>query len=78
MISSSMLSRPDSVAFTSKGLKRPGSGGRIHREVGHALNGDFPVVLGATLFASLVFIVSTLGVDVINRLRDPAAATTVH
>ncbi|MGH3642086.1 MAG: ABC transporter permease, partial [Mycobacterium sp.] len=36
-----------------------------------ALNGDFPVVLGATLFASLVFIVSTLGVDVINRLRDP-------
>jgi peptide/nickel transport system permease protein len=43
-----------------------------------ALNGDFPVVLGATLFASLVFIVSTLVVDIVNRLRDPAAGTALR
>ncbi len=37
-----------------------------------ALSGDFPVVIGTTLFASTVFIVSTLTVDIVTRLRDPA------
>ncbi len=38
-----------------------------------ALSGDFPVVIGTTLFASVVFILSTLLVDIITRVRDPAA-----
>lgn len=39
-----------------------------------ALNADYPVVIGTTIFASIVFIVSTLTVDIITRLRDPARA----
>jgi peptide/nickel transport system permease protein len=42
-----------------------------------ALNGDYPVVIGTTLFASFIFILSTLIVDVITRLRDPASATVL-
>jgi peptide/nickel transport system permease protein len=42
-----------------------------------ALNGDFPVVLGATVFASVVFIASALAVDIITRWRDPAAETAL-
>lgn len=37
-----------------------------------ALSGDFPVVIGTTLFASVVFILCTLAVDLVAWLRDPA------
>lgn len=37
-----------------------------------ALDGDFPLVIGTTIFASSVFIVSTLAADLIARWRDPA------
>lgn len=40
-----------------------------------ALSGDYPVVIGTTLFASVVFILSTLAVDVVTRLRDHASTT---
>ena len=36
-----------------------------------ALTGDYPVVIGTTLFASIVFILANFAVDVITRLRDP-------
>ncbi|WP_069263992.1 ABC transporter permease [Paraburkholderia nodosa] len=39
-----------------------------------ALDGDFPVVIGTTIFAAFVFVVCTLAVDLIVRWRDPASA----
>jgi len=36
-----------------------------------ALTGDYPVVIGTTLFASIVFILANFAVDVVTRLRDP-------
>ncbi len=45
--------------------------------INSAQNGDFPVVLATTVFASFVFIVSTLVVDVITHLRDPASSTVL-
>ncbi|GGO22688.1 peptide ABC transporter permease [Microbispora rosea subsp. aerata] len=38
-----------------------------------ALGGDFPVVIGTTILAAAIFVVSTFAVDVVTRLRDPAA-----
>lgn len=40
-----------------------------------AVGGDFPVVIGTTILAAAVFVVSTFVVDVVTRLRDPAGAT---
>ncbi|NTI78714.1 ABC transporter permease [Rhizobium rhizogenes] len=37
-----------------------------------ALDGDFPLVIGTTIFASSVFVLSTLTVDLIAQWRDPA------
>lgn len=37
-----------------------------------ALSGDYPVVIGTTLFASVVFIVSSVVVDLVTHLRDPS------
>lgn len=37
-----------------------------------ALEGDFPVVIGTTIFASAAFIICTFIVDAITRFRDPA------
>ncbi|WP_322044029.1 ABC transporter permease [Paraburkholderia sp. J67] len=39
-----------------------------------ALDGDFPVVIGTTIFAAFVFVVCTLAVDLIVRWRDPKSA----
>lgn len=39
-----------------------------------ALDGDFPVVIGTTIFAAFVFVACTLAVDLIVRWRDPASA----
>jgi peptide/nickel transport system permease protein len=36
-----------------------------------ALAGDFPVVIGTTIFASAVFIICTLLVDLVTHMRDP-------
>lgn len=38
-----------------------------------ALDGDFPVVIGTTIFAAAAFVVSTLTVDLIAEWRDPAS-----
>ncbi|GAA5037410.1 peptide/nickel transport system permease protein [Thermocatellispora tengchongensis] len=38
-----------------------------------AAGGDFPVVIGTTILAAAIFVISTFAVDVITRLRDPAA-----
>ncbi|GLX10191.1 ABC transporter permease [Microbispora sp. NBRC 16548] len=38
-----------------------------------AVGGDFPVVIGTTILAAAIFVVSTFAVDVVTRLRDPAA-----
>jgi peptide/nickel transport system permease protein len=38
-----------------------------------ALSGDFPVVIGTTIFAASVFVACTLLVDLITRWRDPAS-----
>ncbi|MGW5265828.1 ABC transporter permease [Microbispora sp. NPDC004025] len=38
-----------------------------------AVGGDFPVVIGTTVLAATIFVVSTFAVDVVTRLRDPAA-----
>ena len=40
--------------------------------IGAALEGDFPVVIGTTIFAACAFIISTLAVDVFAKWRDPA------
>ncbi len=45
--------------------------------INSALNGDFPVVIATTVFASVVFIASTLVVDIITHLRDPASSTVM-
>ncbi|PYE94905.1 peptide/nickel transport system permease protein [Rhizobium sp. PP-F2F-G38] len=37
-----------------------------------ALDGDFPLVIGTTIFASSVFVLSTLTVDLMVQWRDPA------
>ncbi len=37
-----------------------------------ALDGDFPLVIGTTIFAASIFVVSTLAVDLIAQWRDPA------
>lgn len=39
-----------------------------------ALGGDFPVVIGTTILAAAIFVISGFVVDVITYLRDPAAA----
>ncbi|WP_138996201.1 ABC transporter permease [Rhodococcus zopfii] len=39
--------------------------------ISSALEGDFPVVIGTTIFAAGVFVVCSLAVDVVTRLRDP-------
>jgi len=39
-----------------------------------ALDGDFPVVIGTTVFAASVFVGCTLVVDLVTRWRDPARA----
>ncbi len=38
-----------------------------------ALDGDFPVVIGTTIFAAAIFILCTLVVDAVTRWRDPIA-----
>lgn len=38
-----------------------------------ALDGDFPVVIGTTIFAAAAFVISTLTVDLIAEWRDPAS-----
>lgn len=40
-----------------------------------ALDGDFPVVIGTTIFAATSFVVCTVAVDLISRWRDPASAS---
>lgn len=40
--------------------------------ISSALEGDFPVVIGTTIFAAVCFVICTLGVDLIARWRDPA------
>lgn len=37
-----------------------------------ALSGDYPVVIGTTLFAAVVFIIVNFAVDVITHLRNPS------
>lgn len=37
-----------------------------------ATSADFPVVIGTTIFAAVVFVAANLAVDVVTRLRDPA------
>lgn len=37
-----------------------------------ALDGDFPVVIGTTIFAAFAFIVTNLGVDLLVAWRDPS------
>lgn len=37
-----------------------------------ALSGDYPVVIGTTLFAAVVFIVCNFAVDLITHLRNPS------
>jgi peptide/nickel transport system permease protein len=37
-----------------------------------ALEGDFPVVIGTTIFAASAFIITTLAVDLLTQWRDPA------
>ncbi|AOF93772.1 ABC transporter permease [Sinorhizobium sp. RAC02] len=37
-----------------------------------ALEGDFPVVIGTTIFAASAFIITTLAVDLVAQWRDPA------
>lgn len=37
-----------------------------------ALDGDFPVVIGTTIFAAAAFILTTLAVDLVALWRDPA------
>jgi len=37
-----------------------------------ALDGDFPLVIGTTIFAASVFVVCTLTVDLVAQWRDPA------
>lgn len=39
--------------------------------ISSALDGDFPVVIGTTIFAAACFVVCTFGVDLITRWRDP-------
>lgn len=39
--------------------------------INSALEGDFPVVIGTTIFAAAVFVVCTFTVDLIARLREP-------
>ncbi|WP_334175145.1 ABC transporter permease [Pseudoxanthobacter sp.] len=39
--------------------------------IGAALDGDFPVVIGTTIFAAAAFVVCTFTVDAIAMLRDP-------
>lgn len=41
--------------------------------ISSALEGDFPVVIGTTIFAAACFVVCTLGVDLLTRWRDPAS-----
>lgn len=41
--------------------------------INSALEGDFPVVIGTTIFAAAVFVLCNLVVDVVTGLRDPAA-----
>ncbi|MEV0362199.1 ABC transporter permease [Nocardia fusca] len=41
--------------------------------INSALEGDFPVVIGTTIFAAAVFVLCNLVVDIVTRLRDPAA-----
>ncbi|MHC9044474.1 ABC transporter permease [Microbacterium saperdae] len=40
-----------------------------------AVSGDFPVIVGITLFSAVVFVGVNLIVDLITRLRDPYGAT---
>lgn len=42
--------------------------------INSALEGDFPVVIGTTIFAAAIFVICTFAVDLIARLRDPATA----
>jgi peptide/nickel transport system permease protein len=37
-----------------------------------ALEADFPVVIGTTIFAASAFIITTLAVDLVAQWRDPA------
>jgi peptide/nickel transport system permease protein len=41
--------------------------------INSALESDFPVVIGTTIFAAAVFVLCNLVVDIVTRLRDPAA-----
>ncbi len=43
--------------------------------INSALDGDFPVVIGTTIFAATAFVLCTLVVDTITRWRDPTTAT---
>jgi peptide/nickel transport system permease protein len=41
-----------------------------------ALDGDFPLVIGTTIFAASVFVVCTLIVDLVAQWRDPAKSSS--
>jgi peptide/nickel transport system permease protein len=44
--------------------------------INSALDGDFPVVIGTTIFSAAVFVLCTLIVDAVTKLRDPSDATS--
>ena len=41
--------------------------------INSALEGDFPVVIGTTIFAAACFVLCTFAVDIITRWRDPSS-----
>jgi peptide/nickel transport system permease protein len=41
-----------------------------------ALDGDFPLVIGTTIFAASVFVVCTLVVDLVAQWRDPSQSSS--
>lgn len=41
-----------------------------------ALDGDFPLVIGTTIFAASVFVVCTLIVDLVTQWRDPSRSSS--
>lgn len=41
--------------------------------INSALEGDFPVVIGTTIFAAAVFVLCNLVVDIVTGLRAPTA-----
>ncbi len=42
--------------------------------INSALEGDFPVVIGTTIFAASSFVICAFVADIVTRWRDPANA----